>query len=221
MFNRSVSITSCSLLACAAALCTPWPVFGHADIEAQIAAMTERIQKEPANPDLYLKRGELHRLHMNWQEADADYDRAAKLDPKMATVDWARGNMLLDSGRLGEARAAFDRFLEKYPDHANARILRAQTLVKLGKSKEAGEDYTRAIAVLPAPAPEFYIERAQASAAQGTNHIDEALRGLDEGRTKLGFVITLELTALDLELKKRDFDAALTRLERMASYSPR
>src|ERR1043166_1162814 len=195
MFNRRFSLNPCWLLACAAALCSPAPASGHADIEAQIAAMNERIQKEPANPDLYLKRGELHRLHMNWQEADADYDRAAKLDPKLATVALARGNMLLESGRLGEAKAAFDRFLERYPDHANAHILRAQTLMKLGKPKEAVEDYTAAIAALPSPAPEFYIERAQASASQGTDHLDEALRGLDEGRKKLGFVITLELTA--------------------------
>src|SRR5687768_4017628 len=151
MVNRGFSIQFCSLLACAAALCVPCSAFGHADIEEQIVEVTKRIREEPGNAALYLKRGELHRMHMNWQEAEADFDRAAKLDPKMTTVELARGNMFLDSGRIEHAKAAFDRFLEKFPDHANAHVLRAQALVKLGKHKEAVEDYTSAIDALAAP----------------------------------------------------------------------
>src|ERR1044072_144612 len=112
MVTGRFSTPSWNMLACAAMLCVPCLAFGHADIETQIAAVTERIEKEPLNAELYLKRGELQRMHANWQEAEADYSRAAKLNPKLATVELARGNMLLDSGRAELAKEAFDRFLE-------------------------------------------------------------------------------------------------------------
>ena len=52
-----------------------------------------RFEQDPNNASLYLKRGELHRIHQDWPAAAADYDRAAQLDPNLAVVDLARGAM--------------------------------------------------------------------------------------------------------------------------------
>ncbi len=51
--------------------------------------------------------------------------------------------------------------------------------------------------------------------------MDEAVRGLDEGIQKLGPAITLQLYAIDLELKKNQFDAALIRLEQITAKASR
>ena len=51
--------------------------------------------------------------------------------------------------------------------------------------------------------------------------IDEALRGLDEGINQLGPVVTLQLLAIDLELRRKSYDAALTRLDLIAAESER
>ena len=205
----------------AVCLMLPSPVAGHGDLHERIAALTKQIEQCPTNADLYLQRGELHRLHRDWDAALADYERAAQRDPGLAAIDLHRGRMLLEAGRAQSARAALDRFLARHPDHAEARVARARVLVRLGHRAAAAEDFTRAIAQLPRPKPEYYLERARALAADGDERLDEALRGLDEGLEKLDQPVALQLFAIDLDLKKRRYDAALARLEKISAQAAR
>jgi tetratricopeptide (TPR) repeat protein len=85
----------------------------------------------------------------------------------------------------------------------------------------AATDLDRAIALSPEPGPDLYIERAQLLSTQGPEHLARALQGLDEGIRKLGPLVTLQLYAVDIELKSRNFDGALTRIDRIAERSPR
>jgi len=206
-----------------AALCLVLPagVAAHQDLSDRIAELTKEIARHPKNAALYLKRGELHRLHGEWDAASADYDHATQLAPDLAAVDLARGDMLLAAGRLPAAKIALDRFLAKQPEHAVGLVLRARVLTQLGQHVAAAADFTRAIAHEPDPLPEHYLERAQALAAEGEGHLDEALGGLDEGIQKLGPLVVLELLAIDLELRKKNYDAALARLEQIAAQSQR
>jgi tetratricopeptide (TPR) repeat protein len=86
---------------------------------------------------------------------------------------------------------------------------------------EAVRDYTRAIEKSPEPEPESYIERSKTVIAQGDDHTEEALRGLDEGIRKLGPIVTLQLPAIELELRRKNFDAALERIDTLAAQSER
>lgn len=196
----------------------------HDELHDQIAEVTARIKRTPRDASLYLKRGELYRLHQNWRRAEADYNRAARLQPGLAVVDLARGRMLFEAGRAQSAKISLDRFLLNEPRNLEALVTRARVLVKLGRRIEAGKDLTTAISLTSPPQPELYIERARVLADEtGTHpdHIIEALRGLDEGLTKLGPLVTLQLYAVDLELRLKSYDKALARLETVAAQSPR
>src|SRR5206468_8109047 len=48
-----------------------------------------------------------------------------------------------------------------------------------------------------------------------------ALRSLEEGIKKIGPIVTLQLFAIDLEVKQKRYDAALTRLEQISAQFPR
>jgi tetratricopeptide (TPR) repeat protein len=123
---------------------------------------------------------------------------------------------------VAEAKATLDRFLAREPAHVEALATRAQALDALGRHREAAEDLTRAIAAVPAsarPKPSSYLDRARA--LERTGRLDEAVRGLDEGLVRLGQPVTLELYAIELELARDRFDAALTRLDRIAAASDR
>ena len=216
MLGRSVTLSIALALALA---CPPAPE-AHSDLDEQIAAVTARIEREPRRADLHLKRGELHRAHRDWTLALADYDRAAALDPDLAAVDLARATLVLDDDRPQAALAAADRFLARRPDHAEGRALRARILTRLGRPREAAEDWARAIAASPRPRPEHYLERARALAADD-RRIDEALAALDDGLRRLGSIVTLELAAMELELSRARYDAALARVDRLAAASAR
>jgi tetratricopeptide (TPR) repeat protein len=199
-------------------LASPRDVLAHGDLNEQIAAVTARIESQPRRADLYLKRGELHRAHRDCALALADYDRASALDPGLASVDLARATLGLDADRLETALAAIERFLDRRPDHADGRALHARILARLGRPLEAAEEWARAIATTSRPRPEYYLERAHALAA--VDRIDEALATLDEGLWRLGSVVTLELAATEMEVSRARYDAALTRVDRLAAAAP-
>jgi tetratricopeptide (TPR) repeat protein len=193
----------------------------HEGLHEQIAAVTAKIKRDPKNALLYLQRGELHRLHRDWVRAAADYDRATHLRPDLKVVDLARGKMFLESGRLRRAKFALNQFLTQQPDHYEGLITRARVLAKIGARDEAIADFTRALAQSSAnPEPELFLERAQVT-AEDANRVDEALSGLDEGIKRLGPLVTLQLSAIELELRRQNYDAALVRLDTVTSQSER
>ena len=201
-------------------LLSPLLLQAHADILERIAAVSKQIQQQPRNARLYLKRGELHRLHREWDAALADFERAAELDPDLMTVGFARGRMFYEAGRLQAAKDDLDEFLAARPAHREGLLTRARVLAQLGKGAEAAQDYTQAIATLARPTPEYYLERAKALASEGDPYLDAALKGLDEGIRTLGPLVTLQLYAMDLELQRWQYDQALARLETIARWIP-
>ena len=190
----------------------------HEGLHEQIVAITAKIKRDPKNASLYLQRGELHRLHRDWTRAAADYDRAARLQPDLKIVDLARGKMLFESGRLKRARFTLDRFLSQQPDHYEGLITRARVLARIGLRGDAIKDFTHAL--VKSADPDVYIERAQVTAGD-EKRIDEALIGLEEGVKRLGPLVTLQLSAIELELRRHKYDAALARIEVVTSQSER
>jgi predicted Zn-dependent protease len=117
-----------------------------------------------------------------------------------------------------------DRLLADHPGHAEALATRARASRALGLHRAAAEDFARAIAAeeaLGRTTPEHYLERAGALAAEGGDAVAEALHALDEGLGRLGPIPALQLYAIDLELVRSRYDAALARLDAVAAQSPR
>ena len=190
----------------------------HEGLHEQIVAITAKIKRDPKNASLYLQRGELHRLHRDWTRAAVDYDRAELLQPSLIIIDLARGKMLFESRRLQGAKFVLERFLRQQPDHIEGLITLARVLAKTGARLQAAQNFTRALTRVPEP--ELYVERSQVLSG-GEQYIEEALRGLDEGVNRLGPLVTLQLSAIDLELRRKNYDAALTRLDLIAGQSER
>lgn len=198
----------------------PFPASAHEGLPEQIVATTVKIKRDPKNASLYLQRGELYRLHGKWNRADADYQHALRLDPSLSIVNLARGNMLFESRRYREAKVALDRFLRQQPDHPEAFITRARVLAKMKARLDAAQDFTKALSVTSNPEPELYIERARVLAGD-ERYVQEALHGLDEGIARFGPLVTLQLAAIDLEVRRTDYDAALKRLDLVTAQSER
>jgi predicted Zn-dependent protease len=185
--------------------------------------MDKMIEAQPDDPTLYLRRGELHRIHQDWVKARKDYQHARKLDPDLAAVDFCMGRMKLEAGKPVEAKRYLDRYLERRPNDPKGRQTRGEALVELGQPLAAAEDFTVALANAGqgTPRPEIYLARARALLAAGPEHLDLAVSGLDEGLEVMGWPVTLDLYALELETEAKRFDAALRRLDRLAANSRR
>jgi predicted Zn-dependent protease len=203
----------------AGVLILPGRAAAHGSLHEQIDAVTKAIAANPGDARLYVKRGELHRFHGQLAAALADYVEASRLDPSLPEADLGRGRALLDANRAGRAHEPLVRFLHARPDHAEGRLALARCLGKLGRGTEAAVEYTRAATLFSRPSPDVYLERARVLAAAGRT--EEAIRGLDEAIARLGPLVALEETAIELELRRRSWDAALARVDRVAAASQR
>lgn len=193
----------------------------HDGLHEQIAAVTLKIERQPRDPALYLQRANLYRLHRDWDAAVSDLERARERGAGGDQLDLLRGRLYLDLGWLQSARLFVERYVAAHPrDPAGVELL-ALALAQAGQHGAAADRYGELIALSPQPLPEYYIARAQARAAVGPEHVDRALAGLDEGVRRLGPIVTLQQLAIELELSRGGFDAALERLATVAAQSGR
>lgn len=198
-------------------------VLAHPGIDEQIVDVSLQITKTPNDASLFIKRGELHRIHREWNLAARDFNSATRIEPQRAVTDFHIARLWLDRGKPRKALRHVDRYLQKKPKGVVGHIVRGQALATLGHHRGAADAYTRAIdgVVEGRPRPDDYLERARALQAAGPRYRDEAIRGLDEGIERLGAPITLLRLAIELELEADRFDAALARLDRIASGATR
>lgn len=191
------------------------------DLLEIIKEVTLKIEKTPNKPELYLQRGQTHRLNHSWDDALADLEHAGTLSNQWQILHFERAEVFFDAAWYKSAKASADRFLALQPNHSDALLLRARARTKLGDRLGAVQDYTRAIATASKLNPEMYLERAQALTAEGSEHYPEALRGLEQGMSKLGPLVTLQLAAIDVEVKQNHVDAALSRIDKTMAQAPR
>ena len=192
---------------------------GHGDVHERIVALSQEISRRTNDATLYLQRGELYRVHRDWALALADYDRAGQLDPALARIDVCRGRLWLESDQPKAAIVPLNRYLAKQTNDVEAFALRARARARLGASREAARDFERAVALTPVGSPELYIEGAEALAAAGAK--EEAIRLLDRGIRRMGPLVTLQLSAIDLELSLGRSAAALARVDAVTAKMQR
>jgi tetratricopeptide (TPR) repeat protein len=208
-------------LAAFVALCVPQRADAHAELILQIEMVTKEIQQDPQNAELYVRRGHLRREHLEYEAAYADFERANELAPDPANIDFYRGRLFFDWGWPLSARACLDRLIARNPKHAQGFTWRARALTKLNQPLAAARDYDQAIALSPEVGPDLFVERAQMLMAVGPEQFAAALKGLDDGIKQLGPLVTLQLFAIDAELKQGNYDGALARIDSVAARSPR
>ncbi|HKR67092.1 MAG TPA: tetratricopeptide repeat protein [Thermoanaerobaculia bacterium] len=197
------------------ALCVALPLFAHEGLHEQLAELTRRIAAQPQDAVLYLKRGELYRLHHEWDLAARDYEAARRLQPSLQGVDLALGMMLTDSGRAKAALVPLRRYAKQHADDFRGRIALARALVASGRAAEAAGEFEAAVKLTEAPDPDLLVESARALSAAGRTR--DALALLD----RLPNVIALQLAAIDLELASRNYDGALRRIDAAAASAVR
>lgn len=196
-----------------------WPAGAHEDLLARIATLTAQLSTNQNNAAVLLRRAELYRLHANWPEARSDYASAARLEPRSGALLYGLAQLNTDAGDLPAARAAYDEFLARFPTNGTAFIGRARVLTRMNERKAAIADYSRGLALVPNPQPEEFLERASLQATEFG--ADAAIKGLDEGLARLGWVVTFQKTAIELELQRKQPDQALARLETILARANR
>ncbi len=189
--------------------------------EEKLAVLAAQIAKQPDNPAPLLLRAQLHREAGDRESALADLDLAASLPGGVVPANIAAAEILQRMKQPAAALERARRVLEKEPDNVAALGLQGRALWELGKPAEAAAVRRRLLAVVGVPEPDHYRDLATALAATGPRGMKAALAVLDQGIARLGPVVSLDLPALELELKLRRWAPALQRTDRLARTTRR
>ena len=210
-FRRSM----CALCAIGGLFASSVFLEAHGDdkamVQAIIQALTDELAKAPET-DLFIRRGELYRPGQEWVKADEDFASAAKLDPKRVMIGFLRARTLLDSGAAVKARPFAERYLSDMPDEPEAWFLRGEIMAAIGKPESAAVDYAEGFRRGPMANSEQLLRWAKLLASLPASDSGRVLAVLDEGIVRLGPVVLLVDYAIDLEVTRKNYDAALTRI---------
>ncbi|MCC6219749.1 MAG: hypothetical protein IT291_00750 [Deltaproteobacteria bacterium] len=185
----------------------------HPEIEARIEVLTKKIEADPNNGTLYLRRGDLHREHRAWEKALKDFAKVRDIEPNLPDVDLYNGQMWLDAGEPEKASALLDRYIANRPDDAEGFIKRARALKQLNHLAVAIADLGTAISLIEYPSPDLYLERAALLGQSGPENRGELRSGLEEGIKRLGPLVVLVDELIRLEIEDKNYEKALALLD--------
>jgi tetratricopeptide (TPR) repeat protein len=197
------------------------PACAHPPREDRITVLSHAIDHDPGQAHLHWERGEVLRREGEFLPARADFERALEIDPGFSEARLSLAVLFLESGSPGRALRELGRFLEIHPENGLGILTRARVRVALNQLNAAVADMDRAIELLERPTPDLYLERARLASGLGSSFLDQAIVGLDEGVDRFGNLPTLQLYAVELELRANRPDAALARLGKLLPVYPR
>ena len=180
---------------------------------AMIEALTEELAKSPET-DLFIQRGEIFGHRKEWKKADADFAAAAKLDPQRLVINLLRGRALLEGGEPEKARPLLDRYLEQKASQPDVWFLRGQVLAAMGRSDLARADYAEGFRRAEEPSVEQLLEWRRLLAALPDTDPADVLAILDLAIARLGPAQVLVDYAIEREVARKNYEAALARIDR-------
>ena len=104
----------------------------HQSFQVGINVVNDGIHLEPNAAPLYFARGVLYVQLADYERAQADFDRAYRLDPSQSLSVAAQGLTAVQQGDLNDALAGVEEKLKKRPDDPILLYLRADILAQQG-----------------------------------------------------------------------------------------
>ncbi|MBA3858359.1 MAG: hypothetical protein C0507_15750 [Cyanobacteria bacterium PR.3.49] len=130
--NRKLAIATSVFLQ----LFTCTNAYGEGENRPPMRILTEQIEANPKNADLYLKRAELHTKYLNLDSAVADASKAIKLKPSEHAY-MVRGFANRGLGRIDRAEADYEKAAQLAPKSQNAQAELACMAAKLNHFEKA------------------------------------------------------------------------------------
>jgi tetratricopeptide (TPR) repeat protein len=183
-----------------------------------IQAFTEELAKAPET-DLFIQRGELYMHCREWAKAEADFAAAAQLDPQRLSIGFQRARALLEGGEPARARPFIEHYLGQKPSQAEAWFMRGEIMAALGKTDLARADYAEGFRRAPEASAEQILQWTRLFAALPECDAGEVLSVLDDALARLGPMPALLDYAIGLEVGRKNYDAALARIDRGMMHS--
>lgn len=192
-------------------------LFAHGDIHEQIEKTSKRIEKDPDNANLYLKRGQLYANHNEFKEAKTDYLKARQLNVDLEITDLLLAKAFSANKEPNEALIYANTFLKNQPNNPNGLIVRAGIFQQLKNNFAVKRDLEKAFDNIKNPTPTHYVTIAEAHHSD----FEVAIYWLKKGQARFGFDIVLKEKEVKILVENEEYDRALLAVNEILERSPR
>ena len=196
-------------------------LIAHGDLDLQIERISKRIEKEPDNANLYIKRGQLYAKHNEPKEAKQDYFYARKLDKNLLITDLLLAQLLVDNNDANVALSYVNLFLKIHSNHSIALITRAKIYRQMRKPDLCQKDLEKALTHISEPNPSHFISISEAVLLTDDSNISEALDWLKKGEERFGFDIVLKSKEVDLYVQSKQYKNAILVVDKIMEHFQR
>lgn len=189
----------------------------HGSVDERAMAIEHRILAEPTNPNHYLRRAALLFERGDIAGARASLAMAVAFGASDLAVAVLQARVELSENHPRAALAAINAVGASQRTEDLLR-LRALALRELGPRDEAAEAFADVLSAAARPSPDDFLDAARAFRAAGDEA--RAVAVLDAGVVRLGRLAALEQAAIEIEVERKDFAAALGRLDALLERNP-
>jgi len=193
----------------------PVLAWSHAGDERGLQRLQQLIEQRPQQQSHYIKRGALYTRAGHFQLALADFERAQTLGP-IAAVSFELGLYYFRRQQMSDAAEQFDLHLAHYDNDAAALEFRIKTARALGQQPLAQDLFETLVTQSPYSNPGHYLAAANAE-IKGEAGLARALVLIDRGIARFGPVPQLQQFAIELELRRGDYQQAISRHQTLAT----
>lgn len=131
-----------------ALVCTA-PASAHSPGMDEIIQITTQLAETGEQAALYAKRARIFQNLNMWQEAMADFDKAARLDSQDPTYDLDRAGLSCVAGEYLRALDFINLYLLRHDNSTEAALIQARSFRALGQYQPSIDSYEAALANLP------------------------------------------------------------------------
>lgn len=176
----------------------------HGFLHEEIAALSQRIKKQPRNAELLVKRAELYREHRETKEARMDLEQALKIEPSLPSARLALARLLRESGNVEAAKEAVQLVVKQSPGNVEAVAELARCQEVLGEWSGAAASWRSLLDEEEGASPAVALSCARAYGQVKPAELKSAQKVLVQALSRHPRVIVLhrELAALWIRLEQ-------------------
>ena len=197
-------------------------VAAHDDLHAQIKKVSKQIEKNPNDPTLYIKRGDLYHQHEEYKRALLDFERARALghDSDQLTILFAKSYFKAQKHAI--ALRELEQLLTGNQNHVVANRLAGYIYEDLGELPQAISHLERALKNSQKRIPQYYTELAHLHLLiNAASSFDAAVDALQNGIDDLGELIVFLDELMAMHRAKKDYLGAIQWQDRVVTISKR
>ncbi|MBT8326170.1 MAG: hypothetical protein KJP21_00520 [Bacteroidia bacterium] len=181
---------------------------GHGAIHEKIEETTEKINKHPLDPNLYVERAGYYKADDDFDKSYADYQHALYIDNSLKTIDFLIAELMYHFDYYYSALEAVTSFEKQKINTAQCYLLKAKIFDKLFEADSALFYAEAAYPHHTKPNTQYFVQVKEYVLFADKTDYENAKKWLVEGKKRLPYDLVIQEEYVNLALKFDDFSTA-------------